>query len=544
MVSLVRLYNMTIQNGGNNKYVKSGLSVNTDDTIGFRHSELETSTLSDITINPMAGGSNDYIKHMPKRDRYTEYEYAFKKTVNKDVKDVKDGGAYQYSSVSENDLNALRNIILSDNQTGGGCGCEGEQTFIKKLNDISDATSTMATIQQGGALDALSETSDGFANLTNKQKDLLSDATSTLATIQQGGVLSSTSEISSNNTVSKSESSNVTSDVIGIQYNQTQLGGYSATSPLNESDKTVVDTLKSGEVDRFKQLGEILMKGGYNTTSSDFSLSRDSSDVQTNSSNGITYETLVGGVVKRKSSKKSSKKSKNVNRKSSRVMARSSKTEDETIDKSSSTTQSSSVTPSSNRSSTTSKSSSSVNINSSKPIYPGMSPIARSINPDSKSDSPSSISSSKSSSTTASASYNSTNSQSDSQSQSQSQSRMYKSSSYSSTYSSSQSRSQSETNSSPHRSSTTESTTNTGSSNSDTSMTSKSGNSSDSSGDVNKVGEYRTLQRNYPTSSSRDNDTNSDVINVKQFYSSDHGDLYSSSETNFLKNNLSKNRFR
>jgi len=35
----------------------------------------------------------------------------------------------------------------------------------------------------------------------------------------------------------------------------------------------------------------------------------------------------------------------------------------------------------------------------------------------------------------------------------------------------------------------------------------------------------------------------SNIVSAKQFYSSDHGELYSS-DTNYLRNNINKSRFR
>jgi len=48
---------------------------------------------------------------------------------------------------------------------------------------------------------------------------------------------------------------------------------------------------------------------------------------------------------------------------------------------------------------------------------------------------------------------------------------------------------------------------------------------------------------NYVLSSSAVSVSDNNLVNVKQFYSSDHGDLYSS-ESNFLRNNISKSRLR
>ena len=569
MSSLTNLYKQTkyaLEGGRINKrhinnlantYSNPFKSLDTD-TVGFSHRDLETTTLSDITIDPLAGGVRDQINKYPSRDRYTKYEFAFKKTVNKGLpkdNENKEGGAYQYSSVSENDLNALRNIILSDNQSGGGCGCEGEQTNIKRLND--SATSTMMTAQMGGDFSATSVTQSQKSNQNNT-------ATSTIMTAQMGGVYSATSDSTFNiNSQSQTEiisnisNSNDTSVVLSIQEQHlNQLGGnLSVTSPLNDSLSTV-EALNNKDVNTLRNIGSHLTQhAGRHLSSSisDFSISVTNSQSNSlTSEDAINYTGLVGGVRKNSKKGKQVKKNKKISRKSA---------EDETIDDSSSTTVSGSVSDTSGDRSSSSRSSS---------VGLGREVLSKSESnnqtltqsfTDSQSSNQSSNQSSKSvestevtesnnssSSTTESATFTNSQTPSSSQSQSSSQSsntlgRMTQTTSSKSTRSSAMSDSGSSVSSSTSHSSSS-------SMRDSSSYTSKSGNSSSSENET-RIGSYRQLQRNYPTSSVDSNSYNSDnsnnVVDVKQFYSSDRDDgnsLYNESETNFLRNNLSKNRFK
>jgi hypothetical protein len=562
------------QYNNNTSYSNPFRSLNSD-TIDFSHRDVETSTLSDITINPLVGGIKDDISKLPSRDRYTKFEFAFKKTVNKGLpKDFKEGGAYQYSSVSENDLNALRNIILSDNhQEGGSCGCEGEQSNIKRLND--SATSTMMTAQMGGDYSVTS-----YTEASNNS------ATSTMMTAQKGGVYSETSDSNFNlnsesATISNISNSNDTS-VLSVQYSRIdQLGGeFSATSPLNDTI-TTVEALTNKDINTLKNIGSNLMGGkinsNFSSSFSDFTVSvTDNSNIDLTSEDGVNYTSLIGGVRRKQNSKKGKNAKKTNTQRHSSQMSRNSK-EDESIDDSSSTTVSESVSPNNSPSNSSSTNSTSFELlrqqsRSQNHVYDSSnSRLSRSIEPTESSESTASNTANSETNNDSSSTTQSANFSSQSQTQSPTQSST-QSPTQSSTQSSTQSQTQSstQTNSlsragtqsmssksmssksmssksrsglmSDSESSQTSTTHSTSSSRSDSSSySSKSGNSESSTNET-RVGSFRTLQRNYPTSSVNSNSDN--VVDVKQFYSSEHDSLYSSSETNFLRNNLNKNRFR
>jgi len=92
---------------------------------------------------------------------------------------------------------------------------------------------------------------------------------------------------------------------------------------------------------------------------------------------------------------------------------------------------------------------------------------------------------------------------------------------------------------SKHDSSSTASSSNTSSTSTVSSKSSSSSNTT-SSGSSTVYSGTIPRQTNYVYSTSGASDS---VVNVKQFYSSEHGDIYSS-DSNFLRNNISRNRLR
>ena len=96
------------------------------------------------------------------------------------------------------------------------------------------------------------------------------------------------------------------------------------------------------------------------------------------------------------------------------------------------------------------------------------------------------------------------------------------------------------TNRNPKASSTSSSHTTGGSSSSGSSSSTTNRSSDTSSSSSSSTTEsHKMSQQIYLTSSMSEGN----IINAKQFYSSDHGELYSS-DTNYLRHNLTKRRFR
>ena len=107
-----------------NKKLYNLLKVHSDfnnDTINFSRKDL-LNTLSDSSFNELIqAGGGDRLKNVPKRDRYSKYETQQIKSHNQNLL-----GGNQFSSVSAEEMNGLRNLVLH----GAGCGC-GENNVLK-----------------------------------------------------------------------------------------------------------------------------------------------------------------------------------------------------------------------------------------------------------------------------------------------------------------------------------------------------------------------------------------------------------------------------
>ena len=112
------------------KLMKGGSYFNEQNTINFSRKDLEN-TLSDQSILNIMHGGGEKLKHYPKRDRYSKYETQQIKNNNQNL-----WGGHQLSTVSDQEMQTLRNLITQNGGCGsgtpqlhqdGGCGCGSPQ---------------------------------------------------------------------------------------------------------------------------------------------------------------------------------------------------------------------------------------------------------------------------------------------------------------------------------------------------------------------------------------------------------------------------------
>lgn len=205
-------------------------------TINFNRRDL-ADTLSDRSILDVIhqGGSKD-INNIPKRNRYSQFETQQIKNKNSNLI-----GGHQYSSVSESELSALKDLIMMNG--GNGCGC-GENKVLKG-GALDSATSTFVP----NTID-LSQTS--VENYTNQNRNL--SATSPLL----DGGLSATSEFSqSSNSAMERLTKLVNIQLGGFDYQVNSTSDLLSAFSTSTSSKQPIDygTLMGGAWGKKKQKG-------------------------------------------------------------------------------------------------------------------------------------------------------------------------------------------------------------------------------------------------------------------------------------------------
>jgi len=501
------------------KLMKGGSYFNEQNTINFSRKDFEN-TLSDRSILDIMQGGGEKLKNYPKRDRYSKYETQQIKNNNQNL-----WGGHQLSTVSDQEMQTLRNLITQNGggcgvpQNGGcgcgtpelhqtgGCGC-GENSVLNggfinnnKLNG-SVTSSFMPNIASD--LSATSNNSIGNSGsatssfMPNIASDLSATSVSVNQNDQRGG-LSTTSTFNNSELVNSEKSiqlgsiSSSTSEFASdkqLHYNpdlqQFQINSYQPRVQYNNNNNNNNNNNDSA-IERLTNLvgNNIQMGGGLDNLST--------------SSQPVKYENLIeSGWGKKSKKQKGGAKSSSSSVTSSTSSESSSTGSSERRDKSeistsallgrteSETEKAESVKSSPSESSPSESSpseSSPTESSSTTPEKSTVSRMSRVNTTESKSTRSAKASSSSSSGSTPSS--QSFGNASDS------------SSSSGSTFGSS------------------------------SSSTSRSANS-------------KTVKRNIYLSTTA---SEGNVIDAKQFYSSDQGELYSS-DTNFLRHNLTKRRFR
>jgi hypothetical protein len=237
-------------------------------TINFNRKDL-ADTLSDRSIlDIIHQGGSTQINNIPKRDRFSQLES--QKIRNKNSNLI---GGHQYSSVSESELSALKNLILMNG--GNSCGC-GENKVLKG-GVLDSATSTFVPNNND-----LSQTS--IDNLTSSGRNL--QATQLSINKLPNSVLDSATStfVPNNNDLSQTSIDNFTNSKEKLQ----------ATSNFSQSDNSAMK--------RLTNLINIQLGGfDYQVNSTSDLISAFSTS--TTSKQPIEYSTLMGGAWGKKKQK-------------------------------------------------------------------------------------------------------------------------------------------------------------------------------------------------------------------------------------------------
>lgn len=466
--------------------VRPGSNQTDHQTIKFSRGDL-VNTVSSLDLNSVfeqhGGSKNIDLHNIPSRNRYDDY------FTTKTMKPIAGGsrGVIGAVSSSNGDLSAIKNMIMGTQTGGGSCGKPSGPAIPS--TSVGCGCETNEVLQDGGKLDlaSLLLLQNNFSPATSNFNPLDS------MTPLHGGNFDLSSDNSSLNILTDSPIM-----AGGSQNAHTSKRMFSATSPFTETHNGFTATSPFNE-SQMNQLGGGLLSStsysenennGFSATSS-FTQNQMGGALSATSAMPINYDSLIGGKKKAKIVKRSSASS--------------------STNSSSKSTSISSISRSSNPSSTT--------------IINGMD--------DMDDSSESTISESESNENDIIA-------------------RALKSDHHENEIRRDLSRLSSDKNIKKDKKSNSSSSSMSGSSSTSTNQTSKSGSSSATSATtisssetpneaIAKVGMARF---NNILLTSPNNDTISDsLINAKQFYSSDHGDLFSSS-SNFLRNNINKNRLR
>jgi hypothetical protein len=484
--------------------VRPGSNHTDHQTIKFSRGDL-VNTVSSLDLNSVfeqhGGSKNIDLHNIPSRNRYEDY------ATTKTMKPFAGGsrGVIGAVSSSNGDLSAIKNMIMGTQTGGGSCG-KPDTATPSASKSVGCGCETNEVLQNGGKLD--------LASLLVLQNNLSAASTSynplNSMTPLHGGNFDLTSESSSLNILTDSAimagGANNSRRMFSVTSPFTEThNGLTATSPFNQSQMNqlgggLLSSTSYSENNGFSATSTFNQSqnnqfGGVFSATSTFNENQDNQfggALSTTSSMPINYDNLIGGKNKKAKAK---------------IVRRSS---------ASSSTNSTSISSLSR---------------STKSSNPSSSTIMNDM--DDSSESTASESESNEDDIIA---------------------RALKSDHHENVMRRDLSRLSSDKHANKEKkhskkSSDSSSSTMTISGSTSTNSTSKSGSSSATSISssetpneaIAKVGMARF---NNILLTSPNNDTVSDsLINAKQFYSSDHGDLYSSS-SNFLRNNINKNRLR
>jgi hypothetical protein len=517
--------------------VRQPLNVSEHQTINFSRNDL-VDTVSALDLNSVfelhGGAKNIDLHNIPSRNRYNEYT----STKGMKTNNMNGGGSVvgAYSSASEGDLSLIKHMIMGrQGQTGGGCGTEG--TPATPLSQAQGCGCETGSVLQNGGFNfgqmlaasmleskPLSNTSTSYNPLNSMTPQTAmnggylselsnSELLSATSSAMYGGSLN-TAELSATSSYGMSQGTQQGGNIFSATspFNMSQQGGsmYSATSPLNMSQQggSMENSMLSAtsplnmSQQGVSQQGVSQQGGNVFSATSQFNMSQQGGDLSVTSALPIQYDSLFGG--KHKHSKKHNEHHKERNSSSSSTSKSGSSSSSFNIDDVNASS-SSSKSPSDDDSdiaiaraiARNSTAGDSTVRNSTARESVGMSDTARELarmsdDKDKKRRSRHSLNKSTSSNTSSSSTSTNTS---------------------------------------------TASTTSIDSSDSGSSISSSS-RGTEVIGKVNSM-RYNNLLLTSPNSATRSDS----LVNAKQFYSSENGDLYSS-ESNFLRNNISRNRVR
>ena len=256
-------------------------------SIKFSRNDL-LDTISELTLTDV------YSKHsnsnslllggsIPTRDRYSQFATTKSMSFNGGGADVAN-----VSSVNSNDIADIKNMILG-NQMGGGCGCDKQtSSSYNPLNSMTQPLNGGALYSENSSssynpLNSMSPNSDYNADIFIGGGDL--SLTSPMNASQVGGNYSATSPMNVGSQVGGNYSAtspmNVGSQVGGnysatSPMNASQVGGnYSATSVSQSSSNSLVKNSLNNLANQ-----NVMAGGEVNTNSSSFQLGNLSSTAQ------------------------------------------------------------------------------------------------------------------------------------------------------------------------------------------------------------------------------------------------------------------------
>jgi hypothetical protein len=161
-------------------------------TINFNRNDL-ANTLSDRSIIDRIHHGGAGLKRIPKRNRYSEYET--QKIRNKNENLI---GGNHYSTVSDSEMSALRNLIKYQN--GGGCGC-GENTVLKGGNNVLTGGCSCgndARVLKGGMINSATSSASVYGNMDLSATSYDNNVGFSATSLLQGGSATSSASVYGN----------------------------------------------------------------------------------------------------------------------------------------------------------------------------------------------------------------------------------------------------------------------------------------------------------------------------------------------------------
>ena len=243
--------NKRVSNVNLYRLMKGGSYFNEQNTINFSRKDL-ADTLSDSSIINIMHGGGEKLKHYPKRDRYSKYETQQIKNHNQNL-----WGGHQISTVSEQEMQTLRNLITQN----GGCGCSNPQ-----LHQSGGCGCGSQQIQQNGGCGCgeNSVLKGGFVNIQNNTatSSFMPNTASDLSATSHNSTGGFVNEL--NNTATSSFMPNTAADLSATSVSSVQRGGLSATSTLNNSALNTESSQNGGVASSTSEFGRSEQQLYYN----------------------------------------------------------------------------------------------------------------------------------------------------------------------------------------------------------------------------------------------------------------------------------------
>ena len=475
-----RLYNLlNVQSDYNTEH----------NTINFSRRDL-VNTLSDRSIlDVMHAGGDGKLKNRPSRDRYSQYE---SQKIRNNNQNLIGGHLDQFSSVSEAELNGLKKLVMNGaGHLSGKCNC-GENSVLNLNGGGHDLSSSYNPLNSMTMSDSIQQGQFGgdCGSVNNS-------ATSSYMPSQIGSALMSATSVSDAALNQNSVNNSATSSYMPSQNGSALMSATSVSSASSSNTLVASADSVNSNIARLQRLSSVLNGGNLDALSA--------SSVSSMSTVSRTMENQMnGGALNTSSSSMST-----VSRTIENVM------------------NGGALNTSSSSMSTVSRTSeNAINYND----------LIGGAGDDTVTDGKSSSSTTSTESTTTKTNTE-TNTETGTETEStvkHTESRLNRLSNASKSDSRS-SRASSTSSSDTSGDSSSSSTPGSGSSSSTSYRSSDSSSTSSRSTTENAT----VTQQKYVLSSMSEGN----VIDAKQFYSSDYGELYSS-ENNYLRHNLTKRRFR